>query len=114
MKKTITDSNELYKYVANDYCEYDQELSSLHFDVDVSMKKKDILEVYQQIQGDINGDEVCRLNNDGSEADDFIPEGEYEDIYTGNCKDFLESFNDKNIFARYCYGDRNEPLDFIF
>ena len=102
----------LYWYVRNDYMKYDQELSSLHFDVKVRMPKRDILETYKYLQKDINGDEVVRLVN-GVESSIFIPRGEYKDIFNGNCKDFLESFNEKEAETGFCRYDGDERLDFI-
>jgi len=111
--KTITNPKELYSFIIESYNKESTELNSLYFDVNVTMTEKDILETYRYIQEDINGDEVYRLNNDGSIAEIFIHEGEFNNIYTGNCMDYLKTFNDKNIFARYCYGDLSERLDFI-
>ena len=85
----------------------------LHFDIDVIMKKSEILKTYRRIQKNVNGDEVCRITSDGNETNDLIPEGEYEELYMGNCMKFLKSFNDNNLFVRYCYGNRNEPVPFI-
>jgi hypothetical protein len=72
------------------------------------MKKKDILLAYANIVKNINGDSVIRLSKpikiEKNESEDenvwgteehLIPEGEYDEIYEGNCKDFLENFNGK-------------------
>lgn len=109
----LTTKDALYWYVKNDYMNYDQELSSLHFDVNVCMRKRDILEVYRQLQKDINGDEVVRLVN-GVEREDFIPKGEYKDVFEGNCKDFLESFNGREYETGFCRYNGEEQLDFIW
>lgn len=110
----ITTADELENYIYDEYRKYDTELNGLFFDVQVKMKEKDILRAYAAIQKNINGDDVIRLlepeieetdePNDniwGIDAD-LIPEGEYEDIYEGNCKDFLESFNEKELETGIC------------
>lgn len=110
----ITTADELENYIYDEYRKYDTELNGLFFDVHVKMKEKDILRAYATIQKNINGDDVIRLlepeieetdePNDniwGIDAD-LIPEGEYEDIYEGNCKDFLESFNEKELETGIC------------
>lgn len=109
IKNTITTTKELENYVYNEYHNDDIELNSEFFDVQVKMPKKDILTAYANIQDTINGDAIVRLTNinlasfegyvgrctiDTTEVD-LIPEGEYEDIYEGNCKDFLRGFNYK-------------------
>ena len=98
--KVITSGCELEEYIFNEYDKHDDELSSLFFDVEVSMKQRDILEAYQSIQYAINGDYVVRMEN-GEEQEEFLPGGMYEEKYTGNCREFLESFNGKDIFRRY-------------
>lgn len=110
----ITTANELENYIYDEYRKYDTELNGLFFDVQVKMVKKDILTAYANIQKNINGDDVLRLlepeledigeerpNIWGTDTD-LIPEGEYEEIYEGNCKDFLESFNDKELETGIC------------
>lgn len=108
-QNVLETGKELETYVYDAYHDDDVELNSEFFDVQVKMPKKDILIAYANIQDTINGDAVVRLTNinlatfegyvgrcdiDTTEVD-LIPEGEYEDIYEGNCKDFLKSFNFK-------------------
>lgn len=124
MKKKITSGCELEDYILEEYSKDDVELSSLFFDVEVHMKESEILETYADIQDIINGDCVIRyatiITDDdgniigGEEADKFIPEGEYKSIYDGNCKDFLESFNGKEIETGFCRYDGEDLLDFIW
>lgn len=97
---------DVYKRVIDDYRKNDTELNGLFFDFPVKMKAKDLLQVYTDIQHDINGDYVVRLKDFrivtsedsedsviiGTEVD-LIPEGEYEYTYEGNMRDFLEYFN---------------------
>ena len=61
--KTITSGSELENYILEEYGKHDVELSSLFFDVEVSMKQRDILETYQSIQYTINGDYIVRMEN---------------------------------------------------
>ncbi len=107
----ITSSKEMVDHVLDEYRKDDAELSSLFFDFGVKMKKADILSAYAELQRIINGDSVIRLE-DGKEADEFMPNGMYTEIYEGNCMAFLEGFNDSNAFARFL--DDNTRLDFIF
>lgn len=118
--KIYTEENEIKDRVYNDYRQYDTELNSLFFDFQVKAPKKVLLQAYAEIQDTINGDYVGRLVNPqikqiedpnhpdqpdivihGKEAD-LIPEGEYEDVYSGNYKDFLESFNDRELETGLC------------
>lgn len=126
--KIITSKKDLIKYIYSDYQKYAVELNSLHFDVNVKMSERDILEAYAEIQHNVNGDFVCRLENPSKNciedniADEFIPNtslySKYDEIYEGNCKDFLESFCGKEYetgFARLCDDEEGnvELLDFI-
>ena len=110
----LTTVDELENYIYDEYRKYDTELNGLFFDVNVKMKEKDIIIAYANIQKNINGDDVIRLlepeikhENDGDNYiwgidADLIPENEYENMYEGNCKDFLESFNDKELDTGIC------------
>ena len=119
----ITSSNDLENYILEEYNKDSVELSSLFFDVQVCMPKRDILEAYQSIQSLINGDYVGRfyIKKDKvgnivkcEEREAFIEDGEFEDIYEGNCKDFLKSFNGKEVEIGFCRFDDGELLDFIW
>ena len=110
-----TGIEEIKNKVYEDYKKESTELNSLFFDFYVKAPKKDLLEAYAEIQDTINGDKVMRLENpkikgsddrsriiiSGNEVD-LIPEGMYEDIYEGNYKDFLESFNYKESGTGLC------------
>lgn len=109
MSKIISSPDELINSVLTEYRKESEELNSLFFDFDVKMKKSDILESYKELQRIINGDNVIRMV-DGKEADEFIKEGTYTDVYEGNCMDFLESFNLSNEFKRFT---DDEELSFI-
>lgn len=111
--KTIKTSQELYAYVMSEYKKYDTELNSLFFDFQVHMFKSDILAVYERLQYDINGDFVVRLKNPKQEElkdGDVIIYGDseeslttgYDELYDGNCKEFLESFNDRELETGLC------------
>ena len=111
MSERLLTSKGLYDHVVEEYRNNDVELNSLFFDVEVEMKKADIISVYAELQSDINGDLVCRYEG-GAEMEKLIPDDEYQDIYKGNCKEFLESFNNQERFRRYT--DDGERLDFVF
>lgn len=109
----IKTSQELYEHVMSEYKKDDEELNSLFFDFPVHMFKSDILAAYKRLQHDINGDYIVRLKNPKQEIlnnGDIIIYGdseepltaEYDEIYDGNCKDFLESFNDKELETGLC------------
>lgn len=111
--KIIKNSQELYEHVMSEYKKYDVELNSLFFDFPVHMSKSDILATYEHLQHDINGDYVTRLKNPKQETLDneyVIIYGdseepltdEYDEVYDGNCKDFLESFNDRELETGLC------------
>jgi len=109
----ILSKEALVKRVLNEYYNEDTELNSLYFDFDVKMTKGDILTAYADLQDTINGDVVARYEN-GEEQEQLIPENEadFNTVYEGNCKDFLESFNEgQDRFRRYCDEER---LMFVF
>ena len=110
-----TNKEHLIRSICSEYRMYDVELSSSFFNVFVSMPKKDILNAYAEIQRHINGDVVCRVENGQAlTSEPLVRNGEFEDAFTGNCKDFLESFNKNPNYTRICdseYGP--EPIDFI-
>lgn len=111
--KIIKNSQELYEHVMSEYKKDDEELNSLFFDFPVRMFKSDILTAYKHLQHDINGDYVGKLKNPKQKVldnEDIIIYGdseesltaEYDEVYDGNCKDFLESFNDKELETGLC------------
>lgn len=115
MSKIYTNAYEIKNKVLEDYRKENVELSSLFFDFKVKLSEKQLLEIYADIQHVINGDAVMRLENVriedvdapndkiwGTEAENFIPAGMYENIYEGNYKDFLESFNGREEEAGFC------------
>lgn len=110
-ENTIKTPDDMYKHVMDEYNKYDTELNGLFFDFRVRMSKKDIMETYAELQSDINGDFVGRFEND-KEQDELIPHApEWFEVYEGNCKDFLESFNGSDEFRRYNDGER---VDFVW
>lgn len=100
------------------------------------MTRKDLMDAYIELQKTINGDIVIRLTNveldiDSNETDVYIwgDESEpyddsYNELYEGNMKDFLESFNDEELNTGWCRIDetmtRNDgkiggiKFDFVF
>ena len=94
----ITTKKELRYKVYEDYESNDQELTSWYFDFDVDMPVYDILDAYAEIQYAINGDDV------------MFPEN-VTGHYNGNCKDFLESCNNKPNYVRLC---DDVVCDFVF
>ncbi len=137
MNKVYTDIDSIRNKVYDDYRKYATELNGLFFDFEVDMlTKAQLLQLYASIQKAINGDDVMRLEdviiegnepNDmhiwGKEAENFIPEGKYQEIYKGNYKDFLESFNDRETETGFCRvleaeekGDLigGDKLDFVY
>lgn len=96
-----TSISEIKQRVYDNYHAEDTELNSLFFDFEVAnIPEKELLEAYAELQMQINGDYVVRLKplqikNDivtGIEVP-LIPEHTYENLYSGNLKDFLEYFN---------------------
>lgn len=117
-----TNAADIEDKILNDYHDNDVELNSLFFDFDVKMQEKELLELYADIQQKINGDTVMRLENIqakddevwGEEAENLIPDGMHEDVYEGNYKDFLESFNDREKETGLCrFMDVEEKGDLI-
>ena len=100
----------LYEYVCKGYKANEVELSSAFFDVNVEMPEKDIIETFARCQKEINGDD-CVCIKDGIEQEELIPEGEYQDIYKGNCQRYLDAFDDKR-FHRFI--DEEEEVDFVY
>ena len=96
--------------VFDDYKAHDAELSSLHFDFQVSMLESEILKAYAELQEIINGDKVVRIEQ-GCEQATLVPSDEFNTLYKGNCKDYLEQFNGKGRFLRF---NDDEVVDFIW
>ena len=109
-EKIITNRIDVMNTVIDDYKAHDAELSSLHFDFQVSMLESEILKAYAELQEIINGDKIVRLEN-GNEQISLIPENEFNTLYKGNCKDYLEAFNGTGRFLRYA---DEEIVEFIF
>ena len=108
-KKIYTTENQIKSQIYNAYNYESTELSSLFFDFDVKMTKGKLLQIYADIQQQINGDSVVYLENPvfpipQSEKLRHIVEGKKgniitdknrNEIYEGNYRSFLESYNGK-------------------
>lgn len=98
----LKSKKELYETVMNDYMNHDAELCGLFFNLHVEMKKGEILKAYAELMDRINGDDVT------------YPESQsLSEVYKGNCKDFLEGLNGEEGYHRYCYGNRDDEVDFV-
>lgn len=111
---SATDKNSIIDKVCINYREYDTELTSLFFDFPVKADKNLLLEAYAHIQKACNGDTVARLINpvltknreeekelEGETLDTFFSEEENE-VYEGSYKNFLESFNGRELETGIC------------
>lgn len=98
--------SEIKEQVYEDYIQGILELDAYYFDFDVCGKKGMLLKAYADIQNIINSDEIVLLHNvsykeKGSyvevtgDVDDRDFNEIYNEIYKGNYKDFLESYNGK-------------------
>lgn len=133
-KTALTDKNSIIDKVCINYQKDDTELTSLFFDFPVKADKNLLLEAYAHIQKACNGDTVVRLINpvltkngnekelEGKKMDSFFTKDENL-IYEGNYKDFLESFNGRELETGICRlmdsemdGDvaKGTQLDFIW
>lgn len=102
-----TDSRSIKNKIYEEYRKNDTELNSLFFDFQVKMPEKELLKIYSEVVHVIDGDDVMKLEDVKIQSSDFstntiigrkmdlIPEGQYEEIYEGSFKDFLESFNNR-------------------
>ena len=102
-----TDSRSIKNKIYEECRKYDTELNSLFFDFQVKMPKKELLKIYSEVVHVINGDDVVKLEDVKIQLSDFstntiigrrmdlIAEGQYEEIYEGSFKEFLESFNNR-------------------
>lgn len=103
----LTIWEDIYRKVYKDYLHDEVELCGAFFDFEVSAPKSELIRAYAELQDTINGDTVIRLR-DATEVPSIYDRGatttvsgfEYEgedesmsEIYTGNMKNFLESFN---------------------
>lgn len=119
----FTKADELEEYILKKYSNDDYEFSSLYFDVDVRMKKSEILETYAKLQKIINGDSVVCYRNiqtnnrneiiGGEEVDGFVSGPEYEEIYKGNCEEFLKSFNGMESTTGLCRVYENGGIKYL-
>ena len=90
-----TDSRSIKNKIYEEYRKNDTELNSLFFDFQVKMPEKELLKIYSEVVHVIDGDDVMKLEDVIGRKMDLIPEGQYEEIYEGSFKDFLESFNNR-------------------
>lgn len=102
-----TDSRSIKNKIYEEYRKNDTELNSLFFDFQVKMPEKELLKIYSEVVHVIDGDDIMKLEDVKIQSSDFstntiigrkmdlIPEGQYEEIYEGSFKDFLESFNNR-------------------
>jgi hypothetical protein len=103
----LTIWEDIYRKVYKDYMHDEVELCGAFFDFEVRAPKSELIRAYAELQDTINGDTVIRLR-DATEMPSIYDRGattavsgfEYEcedesmsEIYTGNMKNFLESFN---------------------
>jgi hypothetical protein len=112
-----TNADELYEYVHDYFMNSSVELSTAYFGINVRMREKDILLAWKMAQEDLNGDYVYRDGDGDGENDsdeDFIPEGEYEDIYEGIAEEFLNNFKDTRFHRKDYPGEEDEEFDFIY
>jgi hypothetical protein len=103
----LTTWEDIYRKVYKDYLHDDVELCGSFFDFEVSAPKSELIRAYAELMETINCDTVVRLRDaievpsicgietivsgfEWDETDDTLSE-----IYTGNMKDFLESFNNR-------------------
>ena len=108
-KKVYTTENQIKSQVYNLYNHESTELSSLFFDFDVRMAKGKLLQIYADIQQQINGDSVVYLENpvflipqsgqlrhivEGKRGN-IITDKNRNEIYEGNYRSFLENFNER-------------------
>lgn len=107
--KVYEDIEEIKQKIYNDYRSESTELNSLFFNFNVKAPKEDLLQAYIEIQSIINGDIIMHLENPQILEDGLIKGcetdfhwGIYQEIYEGNYKDFLESFNGKELETGFC------------
>ena len=129
-KNVITRYVQLYDYIISEYYNHSVELNSEYFDIQVDMRKRDILRAYKKLQYDINGDAVVQLKSEVIFDENkiaginltFAKDKQYSQRYKGNCKDFLEDImnnESKHHFYRLMDEERNGniiggiKLDFI-
>jgi len=107
-QKTITDKNELYQYIYNEYHADDVMLCRSHFHVPVCMNTADILDIYAKLQYDINNDIVVKINPKTAvqkytvlKAETDTNDNTTTDVYTGFADDFLVRFNQSETNNNY-------------
>lgn len=109
----FTTYEQVRQKVIKDYFAEDTALGASFFDFEVRMSKGELMRVYADLQEEINGDIVTiidkpvvvrKFNGDitifgfEKEIDDCF----LHDIYEGNMKDFLESFNEREQETGWC------------
>lgn len=109
-QRLITSPDAMKAIVYSDYRKHDEELTSANFNFNVKMRRKDILQAYQDIQGKINGDRVFRHDGLGCYLPLITPED--NEVFEGNCKQFLEEFNTNPKYVRLTALD--ECVSFIW
>lgn len=103
----LTNWEDIYRKVYNDYMHDYIELCGTFFDFEVSAPKSELLRAYAELQEVINGDKVIQLSK-ATEMPDLRNRGatthvsgfaceenddSMSEIYAGNMRDFLESLS---------------------
>lgn len=138
--KVPESEKELYNAVVEDYRNSDGEFSSEYFVPYMSenLAEGDILSAYIELQHDLNGDYVIKVDSrsitiydDDEERLSFLTadvlkfkKEDYPKIYKGNIEQFLKSFNNREKETGLCRVDgynmadmkveQEELFDFIF
>ena len=124
----FTSYAQIKQKVRKDYFSEDTALNGEYFDFDVRMPKGELMRVYADLQKEINGDIVTIIDKPiivtkvNGESTIFGFEKAIDDIfmhevYEGNMKNFLESFNGREQETGWCrimdFDDRYKNTDMV-
>lgn len=104
---SFTDKGEMIDYVTDRYNADEYGYYEEFLDFNVKMKKSDIVEAYKELQRKINDTDIFQTDENGNRMEEFdLP----DEIYEGNCREFLENLGLSGHFFRTW--DGNE-VDFV-
>lgn len=127
----FSDVQKLKEHILNDYMNNAEEFSSGFFDgiIVVNISGEELLKMYEELQGELNGDYLVRLKNEDKKLDTvsgevlelYVPE--LKQAYTGHLAAVIRSFEtlgEGTIYRVDSYNEKHgmleptEYMDFVF
>lgn len=91
----INSREDLVSYIMDARARHSVDFCSGYFDLPVYMMQADIISAYADLVSWFNGERVVRIDKDGNVCEELIPAGMFNEIYDGNCAEFLLRFSER-------------------